>query len=138
MRKLLMSVLCIASSTIAYAAESKLDCKDPQSNYEMKMCAARELKQAEGELKVAFKRALKAAEEQYATGRSTPGLENMPNMPRALRKAQRAWEVFRDANCSYQDLVYYGGTMAPLAVTSCLRDMTKTRVKELNELVDPG
>ena len=126
-----------AACGVGMAAEPKLNCKDPQSNYEMKMCAAQELRLADGELKLAFERALKAAEEQYAIGKDTPGLENMPNMPEALRKVQRAWEAFRDENCAYQDLVYYGGTMAPLAVTSCRRVMTRARVKELNALVEP-
>src|SRR5690349_8976218 len=129
--------LTIALCGAAKAAEPVPNCKDPQSNLEMKMCASRELTAAEGELKIAFDNALKAAEEQYASVRSQPGFETMPNMPEELRKAERAWEAFRDLNCGYQTLVYYGGKMAWLAVTGGLLDMTKTRTKELRDLAEP-
>ena len=128
---------CLTLVSSADAAAPALNCADPQSNLEMKMCASRELSAAENDLKAAFERALKAAEEQYASVRREPGFETMPNMPEELRKTERAWEAFRDLNCGYQNLVYYGGSIAPLALTSCLRDMTKARVKELRDLVDP-
>jgi uncharacterized protein YecT (DUF1311 family) len=137
MRIVLGLGLCLAFVCSADAAQFQPNCQDPQSNLEMKMCASRELTAAEGELKIAFDNALKAAEEQYVSVRSEPGIERMPNMPEELRKAQRAWEAFREANCGYQNLVYYGGSMAPLAVTGCLRDMTKARTKELRDLVEP-
>ena len=130
-------LFCLAFVGRAGAATFAPNCADPQSNLEMKMCASQELKAAEGELKAAFDRALKAAIEQYGTVEHEPGFEKMPNMPDALRKAELAWETFRDLNCGYQNLVYYGGSMASLAVTSCLRDMTKARAKELSDLIEP-
>jgi uncharacterized protein YecT (DUF1311 family) len=137
MRTSIIIALTVALCGVANAAAPVPNCKDPQSNLEMKMCASRELTQAEGELKIALDRAVKAAEEQYASVRAQPGFETMPNMPAELRKAQHAWEVFRDANCDYQNLVYYGGTMASLAVIGCRRDMTKARTKELRDLIQP-
>jgi uncharacterized protein YecT (DUF1311 family) len=136
MRALFFAVLCVSLSNMAIAAERTLNCKDPQSNLEMKMCASTDLAVAESELKVAYERALKAAESQFDSVRREAGFETMPNMPEELRKTQRAWETFRDLNCGYQNLVYYGGSMASLAVTGCRRDMTKARVKELTDLVE--
>ncbi|MBI1212802.1 MAG: DUF1311 domain-containing protein [Alphaproteobacteria bacterium] len=130
--------LLLALTCAAYASEPIPDCNDPQSNFEMKMCAKRELTQAEAELKTAFQRALTAANTQYEMERHELGFENMPNMPEELRKTQNAWETYRDLNCGYQRLVYYGGSMASLAVTGCLRDMTRARTKELNDIADPG
>jgi len=138
MRVVVAIVLLFAACGVAGAEERGPNCKDPQSNLEMKMCAGQALTQAEGELKIAWERALKAAEAQYDSVRRETGFEKMPNMPEALRKAEAAWEAFRDVNCDYQNLVYYGGSMASLAVTSCRLDMTKARVKELKDLVEPG
>jgi uncharacterized protein YecT (DUF1311 family) len=46
-----------------------------------------------------------------------------------LRKAQRAWIAYRDANC-----LYYGmgeGSIAHLDAGTCLRSMTESRALEL-------
>jgi len=46
-----------------------------------------------------------------------------------LRGAQRAWILYRDANCRA-----YGaaeGTISAIAAASCLRDMTQSRAEEL-------
>jgi uncharacterized protein YecT (DUF1311 family) len=136
MRVILAMTLCLALSGVGAAAGPNVNCADPQSNLEMKICASQNLNKAEGELGAALERALLAAKSQYESVRRDPGFESMPNMPEALRKAQYAWESFRDLNCDYQNLVYYGGTMASLAVTGCRLDMTKARIKELKDLVE--
>ena len=46
-----------------------------------------------------------------------------------LRKAQRLWLQFRDANCEYYALGE--GSISRLNAGSCLLDMTKARAKEL-------
>jgi uncharacterized protein YecT (DUF1311 family) len=48
-----------------------------------------------------------------------------------LRKAQRLWVQYRDANCDYYALGE--GTIARVNAASCLFDMTKARAKELEE-----
>mgnify|MGYP000933126854 CR=1 FL=1 len=138
MKRVSLVLLCLMSFRYADAAQPAPNCNDPQSNLEMKLCAARDLKSAEAELKTAFERALASAEGQYRSVEKEPGFERIPNMPEQLRRAQRAWEAYRDLNCDYRNLLYYGGSMAPLAVTGCLLDMTKARTKELNEFVDPA
>lgn len=49
-----------------------------------------------------------------------------------LRKAQRAWIVFRDAECARQADFARGGTMAPLLGMTCLTSLTVRRVNELS------
>ena len=134
MRLILAMTVCLALSSAS--AVARANCADPQSNLEMKICASENLTKAEGELNAAFERALQAAKAQYESVRRDPGFESMPNMPEELRKAQHAWESFRDANCGYQNLIYYGGSMASLAVIGCRLDMTKARIKELKDLVE--
>jgi uncharacterized protein YecT (DUF1311 family) len=136
MRMILAAPVCLALSSGAIAASPKANCADPQSNLEMKMCASENLTKADAELNQAFERALEAAKGQYESVRRDPGFESMPNMPDELRKVERAWMAFRDANCDYQNLVYYGGSMASLAVIGCRLDMTKARTKELKDLVE--
>jgi uncharacterized protein YecT (DUF1311 family) len=136
MRVIFAAALCLMFVGSANAAGPMPNCADPQSNLEMKMCASQNLTKAEAELSVAFEQALKAAESQYESVRREPGFEQMANMPDELRKAEHAWETFRDINCGYQNLVYYGGSMASLAVTGCRLDMTKARIKELRDLVE--
>ncbi|WP_338834629.1 lysozyme inhibitor LprI family protein [Bradyrhizobium septentrionale] len=49
-----------------------------------------------------------------------------------LRTAQRLWIQYRDANCLYYDLGE--GTIARLDAGECMRSMTETRAKELENL----
>lgn len=119
----------------AHAAPA-VNCKDPMSNAEMKMCAEQDWKKADAELNVAFGKALASARETYRSTRAMPGQQNMPDSEAMLRDAQRAWVTFRDANCKYQYQIYWGGSHAPLAYALCMADMTKARTKELRQL--PG
>ena len=136
MRMIFGMALCLAFADSTDAVALGVNCADPQSNLEMKICTSQSLAKAESELSVAFEQALKGAQSQYDSVRDELGSERMPNMPEELRKVERSWEIFRDANCGYQTLVYYGGSMAPLAVLGCRLDMTKARIKELKDLVE--
>lgn len=55
-----------------------------------------------------------------------------PRQKDQLRTAQRLWIQYRDANC-----LYYGlgeGTIARIDAGECMRNMTQTRAKELEEV----
>lgn len=132
MRLVTAALLLLASGNIAQAA----DCKDPQSNYDMKTCAGEDFKKADAELNVAYGKAITEARKWYSSTKTAQGYENMPDNEAILRDAQRAWVSFRDANCKYQYQIYYGGSHAPLAQVLCMAEMTKARVKELRQL--PG
>ena len=67
-------------------------------------------------LNAAYTKALKAAE---------------PKRREQLRKAQRLWVQYRDANCLYYDLGE--GTIARIQAAECMRGMTETRAKELED-----
>jgi uncharacterized protein YecT (DUF1311 family) len=131
MRLITAAFLLAASAGTAHA-----DCKDPQSNGEMKMCAEQDWKKAEAELNVAYGKAIAEARETYRSTKTMPGQQNMQDSEAMLRDAQRAWVSFRDANCKYQYQIYYGGSHAGLAYLLCMADMTKARLKELRQL--PG
>jgi len=52
-----------------------------------------------------------------------------PQQAAQLRKAQRLWVQYRDANCLYYDLGE--GTIARIETGYCTKDLTKTRALEL-------
>jgi len=56
-----------------------------------------------------------------------------------LRKAQRAWIAFRDAECDYAASASEGGSIYPMLVLECLTRLTEARIKQLqNDLACDG
>jgi len=56
-----------------------------------------------------------------------------PERNSQLRKAQRAWMAFRDANCQ----LYFdpeGGSIARVSASDCVRQATESRARELERL----
>jgi len=54
----------------------------------------------------------------------------------ALRRSQRAWEAYRDADCAFQASGVAGGSVQPLVLAECRADRTDVRVKDLKAQVD--
>lgn len=52
----------------------------------------------------------------------------------SLREAQRAWIVFRDAECGLAYAMWGSGSMRNIASATCQRDMTAARTIELKYL----
>lgn len=133
--KMLLTLACLVLAASASAAEPTLNCNDAQSNLEMKMCAQRDFEAADKELNEVYAKAIKDARDTYQDSKTLPGAEKMPNLEDKLRGVQRAWLAYRDTNCEYQSLMYWGGSHASLAYGLCKVDMTKARTKELKELI---
>ncbi len=49
----------------------------------------------------------------------------------SIAEAQSAWQSFRDAQCGWVREQYDGGSMAPMAHSLCLADLTERRIDEL-------
>jgi len=87
------------------------------STFEMVDCLKAKTAQWDKRMTVAYQQAIKDAGQQQRD---------------QLRAAQRLWIQYRDANC-----LYYGmgeGTIARLDAGECMRSMTETRAKELENL----
>lgn len=134
--KTLIAIASLALAASAFAAEPPLNCNNAQSNLEMKMCAQRDFEAADKELNEVYAKAIKDARDTYNDSKGQIGGEGMPNLEEKLRGVQRAWLAYRDTNCEYQSLMYWGGTHASLAYGLCKVDMTKARTKELKETMD--
>lgn len=133
-----ISAALALTATSALAAEPPLNCSNAQSNLEMKMCAQRDFEAADKELNAVFTKAVAEARAINKDTTETVGGEKMPNLEQKLRATQRSWMAYRDGNCEYQSLMYWGGTHASLAYSLCMVDMTKSRTKELKDTLNGG
>jgi uncharacterized protein YecT (DUF1311 family) len=53
-----------------------------------------------------------------------------------LRGSQRLWIKLRDANCTAERQLYFGGSAAPTVYAACLESETKQRTKDLHLMYD--
>lgn len=114
----LAGVLLFAFAALAQDAK-KEDIPDPECDggtSDMVRCLAETTGKWDKRLNAAYREALNDKE--------TPKEQR-----EQLRKAQRLWLQFRDANCEYYALGE--GSISRLNAGSCLLDMTKARAKEL-------
>lgn len=113
------------------AQEPQPDCKDPQTQADMTICAGRDLADADKALNVQYQVTRKALKERDAgASAELKGGED------ALLKAQRAWLAYRDAQCASVGFQARGGSMEPMLVSACEADLTRRRTGELKALVD--
>ena len=107
----------IGTAAFAFAdeqAESEPHCDG--STYEIVECLKAQTAQWDRRLNAAYQKALGLAE---------------PKQREQLRKAQRLWLQFRDANCLYYDLGE--GTIARIETGYCSKELTKARALELEQ-----
>jgi uncharacterized protein YecT (DUF1311 family) len=120
-RTLLAAMLsCAALSAVAAAQTRQADdpCRDPQSQAEMNMCAAKRFKAADAELNRVYNRLVSK-------------LGDDAGQLVKLKTAETSWLKYRDDNCDYEDSFFEGGSMRPLIHSSCMERMTKARTTEL-------
>ena len=100
------------------AQDARSDIPDPEcdgSTQQMVECMADATEKWDKRLNAAYREALTDATSKQQREQ--------------LRKAQRLWVQFRDANCMYYALGE--GTISRLDSASCMFDMTKSRAAEL-------
>jgi uncharacterized protein YecT (DUF1311 family) len=115
----LISIAAAAALIGAVVSSYAGDQGDPDkscdgSTAEMVECFKAKTAQWDKRLNIAYPKALNAAQ---------------PKQREQLRKAQRAWVAYRDANCLYKDMGE--GTIARIQAADCMYSMTKTRAAEL-------
>lgn len=110
-------------------ADDAPDCKAPQTQADMTICAGKDHEKADKALNAAYQKLSKQlAERDKTADASSKGATD------ALVTAQRAWVTFRDANCALAGFQARGGTMEPMLIASCLADMSSKRADELRQL----
>jgi len=91
-------------------------CKDAVCTKEMQGCMEPERKKSNAELNRVYPESLKKLN---------------PEQSALLKKAQRAWLIYRDAQCEADYKRFAGGTAAPLALTQCRVTLNQERTKTL-------
>ena len=112
-----MKAFCLMAA-IGIARPAFAQCEHAGTTADTTDCFDREYKKADAELNRIYKLAF--------TGLDEKATEN-------LRKAQRAWMVYRDAQCDAEYAKWGGGSGGPAAHLSCLLRLTRLRTRELHK-----
>ncbi|AYD01948.1 lysozyme inhibitor LprI family protein [Neorhizobium sp. NCHU2750] len=112
--------------------EVRADCKAPDTQVEMTICAGQDLKDADKALNLQYKATRDILRRQDIAA-SAPGMKGGEE---ALMTAQRAWMIYRDAQCQSVGYKAQGGSMEPMLISTCQTDLTRKRTGELKALVD--
>ena len=111
-----LTLLCFATLPLPANAEPKPNCRAPQTQSEINMCAARKERAADRQLNQVYRTLLAKFE-------GTP-------KEHQLIEVERNWLKWRDAKCPLQSQ-YKGGTMAPAAHLLCITSLTEQRTRVL-------
>lgn len=130
MIRLVLAAILLAGLLSAAKAQDE-DCGNAQSQAAMNECFYRSYEAADAELNDVWARLIPLAKESDNLGTD----DGRPGHEETLRKAQRAWISFRDANCEFEGFQARGGTLEPTIVNSCLARLTSERTQQLETLL---
>lgn len=114
-------------------ARAEAGCQTATSQVEMVDCARSVYEAEDKRLNTVYKQAM-ALMRQWDSGLS----KELAGGPDALREAQRAWLVYRDAGCKAEGFAMRGGSNEPLLVYGCLARVTAERSAALADLLEYG
>jgi uncharacterized protein YecT (DUF1311 family) len=136
--KQVLIAVCAALACVPAWAQAPADFAVVDTN--LKACLARHgdtpgVDNCNGVAKAAADRRLNVVYAGLVSALKHPGdpieVRDDPEILRRLVASERAWIVFRDAECSYHSSYMLHGTGEDDADTACLYEQTKTRVKAL-------
>jgi uncharacterized protein YecT (DUF1311 family) len=64
------------------------------------------------------------------------GLQSDDDAKKKLKKAEKLWIQYRDAECESEADEYRGGSIAPMIYNQCATQLTEARTKELQGRLD--
>lgn len=127
MRRLFIGGCLLVLAVNVNAAD--LVCNYEGNQQELNQCARDEFDAADKQLNLTWKKLLAQSDKSYV---------------KALRKAQRAWIVFRDAEvdamfaCKDDDMRMCWGSMYPLLYHGAMTELTEARTKQLQDYIKHG
>ena len=117
-KRLMVIASIVALASVADAGDQGDPEKSCDGNtFQMVECLKAQTAQWDKRMTAAYQQALKDA---------------VPQQRDQLRAAQRLWIQYRDANCLYYDMGE--GTIARIDAGECMRNMTKARATELEDV----
>ncbi|MDY7578640.1 lysozyme inhibitor LprI family protein [Herbaspirillum sp. RTI4] len=105
-----------ATSTIA------VDCNKAETQADMNKCADDDLGRADRQLNKLYL--------QYRSSLSNTPRQNQ------LRDVQMAWIKYRDLSCRFKAAEWEGGSIQSMQRAICLSELTKTRSRDLQEMIN--
>lgn len=136
-RRILACAVTLALATImpaGQAAAEEDECADPQAQQQMNYCNAQEFWKLDGELTKLYDVALADRKKQDQDA-PTPEGPDLKTEAEALTIAEKAWLQYRDAHCDGMGYKARGGSLEPLLVGNCKIELTRNRMKELEDLM---
>lgn len=117
---LLLSCAALLTAASAQRRKAKGPCDDPQTQYEMNVCAKNRFVSADALLNRVYKQLASKLEGDLLV---------------KLKAAEASWLKYRDDNCDYEGSIFAGGSIRPTIYYSCLERATKSRTAELRILL---
>lgn len=127
-----MTVALAVSALVIEPPLSSAQCRNTSVQSEMTICAYQDFERADRELNRLWAGLIakaRSCDRSPDCGRTE---SDQRSEEQILRKGQRAWIEFRDAQCEYEGLDERGGSMEPMTVNLCLARLTRERIKQLN------
>lgn len=104
------------ASNITVQIAQQPNCKNAQTTADLNACSSQDLQAADTKLNQLYQQLLPKISSQQK---------------QRLNKAQLTWVKFRDETCDYTAGQFDGGSAATFVYNSCLAEVTKNRVKDL-------
>ena len=123
------ALVCVTAGISMPVAAQEPNCKEPQTQADMTICAGKDYEKADKQLNAEYQKLRKLLTERDKTADA-----DGKGATDALVTAQRAWVAFRDANCALSGFQARGGSMEPMLISSCLAEMSGKRAEELRQL----
>jgi uncharacterized protein YecT (DUF1311 family) len=116
MRAVIFTIALLVTSKTAWAAQT--DCMNTATTQlAMNECAGKKLQESDQKLNAAYRALLAKVSKQ--------GGEQ-------LRKTQRAWLAWRDAQCTFDTMGTHDGSVNPMVHTMCIDELTQQQAKRLD------
>ncbi|MFN6976899.1 MAG: lysozyme inhibitor LprI family protein [Gemmobacter sp.] len=110
-----LAALCLAALLLSPAARAD-DCAGAADQASLNRCADAAFRSADAALNAAYARLMAAVSADGQAG---------------LRRAQRAWIVWRDAQCAFEAAGSAGGSIHPVVLARCRADLTAAQTARL-------
>ena len=112
------------------ALAQDIDCANTELQIEMNQCAEQDWQIADDDLNAAY------ADTRAAMREIDAGLpQDEQGAAANLLEAQKAWVIFRDANCTAEGYAWHGGSAEALVIYGCLARLTVSRTEDLQAMI---